>query len=150
MKKLKDLYNKEYSILLILIITLGAGLRIYNLGTESYWHDEFIMVRVASESLSYIYNEALDGRPPVYVVSAHFWIKLFGTSETATRSLSAIFGIVSIPMMYLVGKQLYNRKLGILSAFLISVSQFQIYYSQEFRYYSLFFVSNSMFFLLLH
>jgi mannosyltransferase len=117
------------------IILLAAALRFYDLGGESYWYDEIIMVHVAQADLSSILH---GGRPPVYVVLAHFWIRLFGTSEEATRSLSALAGVLCIPIIYLIGRRLFSRNVGIISAFLMAISQFQIYYSQDFRYYSLF------------
>jgi mannosyltransferase len=122
-------------VLLGIIILLSLCLRFYDLGGESYWYDEIIMVRAAQDNIWAIVE---GGRPPIYIVLAHFWIKLFGTEEVATRSLSAIFGVASIPLIYLIGKELFNRKVGLISAFLMAISQFQIYYSQDFRYYSLF------------
>lgn len=124
-----------YGFLLGIIITLSVILRFYDLGGESYWYDEIIMLRVAQDNIWTIIE---GGRPPLYIILAHFWIKFFGTEEVATRSLSAIFGVASIPIIYLIGKELFNRKVGLIGAFLMAISQFQIYYSQEFRYYSLF------------
>ena len=121
--------------LLGIIILLSLCLRFYDLGGESYWFDEIIMVRVAQNN---IWTIVEGGRPPLYVILAHFWIKLFGTEEVATRSLSAVFGAASIPVIYLIGKELFERKVGLIGAFLMAISQFQIYYSQDFRYYSLF------------
>jgi uncharacterized membrane protein len=121
--------------LLGVIILLGAFLRFYDLGSESYWNDEVIMVHVAQEDLWSILQ---GGRPPLYIVFAHFWIKIFGSAEEATRSLSAVAGVISIPLMYSLGRQLFDERVGIVSAFLVAISQFQIYFSQDFRYYSFF------------
>ena len=72
--------TKKTWFLLFLIIVLGAALRVYNLGEESYWNDEITMLRVAGSNQSSVFDLALGGRPPVYVLLAHFWIKMFGTS----------------------------------------------------------------------
>jgi mannosyltransferase len=124
-----------YGLLLGIIITLSVILRFYDLRGESFWYDEIITVRVAQDNIWTIIE---GGRPPLYIILAHFWIKLFGTGEAATRSLSAIFGVASIPVIYLIGTELFNRKVGLIGAFLMAISQFQIYYSQDLRYYSLF------------
>jgi len=58
---------------------------------------------------------------------------LFGSSEMATRSLSAIFGIISVFLIYKIGSQLFNRKIGLIGSFLSSISYFHIFYSQEVR-----------------
>ncbi len=129
----KAKYSGYY--LLLLIVVLSAVLRIYDLSGESYWHDEIIMLRVARGDLGSI---LLGGRPPLFVILAHFWIALFGTSEAATRMLPALLGTISIPLIYCVGKALFDEKIGLVSALLMAVSQYQIYYSQDLRYYSLF------------
>ncbi len=110
--------------MLLLIIILAALLRLYDLGGESYWYDEVIMTDVAQGDLGKMIKS---GRPPLYVTFAHFWIKLFGTSEFATRSLSALAGILAIPVLYLIGQQLFGTRVGLISAFLMAISQFLDY-----------------------
>ena len=125
----------SYIYLFISIFILALVLRIYGLGDESYWFDEFITIRVAQEGVESILS---GGRPPLYLLIAHFWIELVGTSEIATRLLSVFFGLGSVYFIYRISKSLFNDKVGLISAFFMSLSQYQIYYSQEFRYYSLF------------
>jgi uncharacterized membrane protein len=134
---LELLHDKKYTdkLILFLVVICAVVLRFYDLGGESYWYDEIIMVRVAQDN---IWTIVEGGRPPLYIIPSHFWIKLFGTEEFATRSLSAILGVASIPLIYLLGKELFDRKVGLIAAFLMAISQFQIYYSQDFRYYSVF------------
>ena len=134
--------------LLLAILLVGTFLRVYGLGEQSYWLDEIITLHVAQESLDSIITGP---RPPLYLVLAHFWIGNFGYSEDVTRLLSIIFGVSSIVLIYIVGKSLFNREVGVLSAFFMSVSQYQIYYSQELRYYSLFlFMTLISFFFYIH
>jgi len=129
--------NKEL-LLLGLIIAIGSFLRIYNLGTESLWLDESISVDFSSGSIGSIIAE-IAGRnnPPLYWIILHFWIKLFGTSEAAIRSISAIFGILAIFVTYLVGRELFNRRVGLIASLISAVSYFHVYYSQEARPYAL-------------
>ena len=129
-----DKENKRWFWLTVIVL-LAAILRFYDLGGESYWFDEVIMLDVAKQDLWTILQGS---RPQIYVILAHFWLEVFGTSEVATRSLSALAGVISIPLMYAVGKQIFDNKVGLISAFLMAISQFQIYYSQDFRYYSFF------------
>jgi mannosyltransferase len=120
-----------------LVVILGTALRFYDLGAESFWFDEVYMVHVAQASLKSIIFQARSGfSPPVYYILAHFWMRALGTTETATRSLSALAGIASIAVLYAVGRELFGRKVGLLSALLMAVSEFQIHYSQEYRYYA--------------
>lgn len=127
-------YFKSYYILLFILV-LGAFLRIYGLGDQTYWLDEIITLKVAQGELEPIIYGT---RPFLYLTMAHYWFGIFGQSEFATRSLSVIFGIASIPLIYIVGRRLFNQKVGLISAFIMALSVYQIYYSQELRYYALF------------
>ena len=135
-------YNQHNVIFLSLIVLLGTILRLYDLGTESFWFDEIITVdRVSHNLQTLVHQLATQGnmtRNAVYYLLAHFWVLPFKITEVSIRSLSALFGVLSIGMMYLVGKQLFGEKVGLLSSFFMAVSEFQIQYSQEARFYSLF------------
>jgi mannosyltransferase len=135
----KNAAASKYSaaILLSLTILLGAFLRFHTLGENGYWYDEVIMVHVAQQDLSVLIDDFPGGRPPLYVVFAHFWVQTFGTNEQATRSLSAILGVISIGLLYIVGRELFDRRVAIISALFMAISEFQIWYSQDFRYYPL-------------
>jgi uncharacterized membrane protein len=119
----------------LVVLFIGIVLRVYGLSEQNYWYDEFITLDVTKGSLGSIITGS---RPPLYLVLVHFWIENFGISEFATRLLSIIFGVSSIVLIYMLGKSLFNQSVGVLSAFFMSVSKFQIYYSQELRYYSLY------------
>lgn len=122
-----------------MIIFLGSFLRIYDLGTESIWHDEAASIDGCKQDLASVVQSSgrLHNQPPLYFVLLHWWILLFGTSEVAVRSLSAIFGILSIFLIYKIGCQLFSKKVGLISCFLLAVSHYHINYSQAARGYSL-------------
>lgn len=127
-----------HAVLLGAVILLGAFLRFYDIGGESYWLDEATMVRVAGSDFNTIAMQATQrGRPPVFVVMAHLWMNVFGSSEAATRSLSAVTSIGAIVALYILGRKLFNPEVALFAAFLMAVSEFQIFYAQNFRYYGL-------------
>ena len=137
---MKDWIQSNKTLLvLLLIIAVGSALRIYDLGAESVWYDEMVSIRFAGHTIPYIIKFAgqLHNSPPFYWIILHYWVELFGTGEAAVRSLSAIFGVGAILVTYLVGKELFNRKIGLIASFLSAISYFHIYYSQEARNYSL-------------
>ena len=126
-------------LLLMLLIGVGSFLRFYNLGTESIWLDEAASIRCSSADIVSIIHNAgpTQNHPPLYFIILHFWMKLFGSTEVATRSLSTIFGIISLVPMFQVGKILFNKRVGLISCFLLAISSYHVYYSQEVRSYSL-------------
>jgi mannosyltransferase len=123
---------------IILITILAAALRFYQLGTESYWLDEVYTVDMSQRSADQLIAVRELNWPPAYYLLIHLWMRLFGNTEVATRSLSALAGIASIAIIYAVGRELFGKSVGLIGALLMTMSEFQIYYSQETRFYSLF------------
>ncbi|WP_333786707.1 glycosyltransferase family 39 protein [Methanomethylovorans sp.] len=136
-------------IQLILAITfIGAFLRIYQLGTESVWLDEATTYFLSSDTLFGIYEATKnDVHPPLYYFVVHFFL-FAGKSEALLRFPSMVFGIVAIPLLYMLGTRLFTVKEGLISSFLLSISLSHIYYSQEARMYSMmvFLTLGSIFF----
>lgn len=121
------------------ILSLGLILRLISLN-QSLWLDEAINV-MAAKSYSFLgilteYAKA-DFHPPLYFAIIWIWTKLFGFSEIIVRLPSVIFGLLTIWLVYLTGRKVYSKKLGILAAFLLALNPLHIYYSQEARMYSL-------------
>lgn len=124
---------------LVLISALGAGLRMYQLGAESFWLDEAYSVEIASFPTAEVINQLVvhDVHPPLYYFAVHFWIKFFGDSEWVVRFLSVLFGILAIPLIFLLAAELFERVTGLFAAALLALSQFHIGFSQEARMYTL-------------
>ena len=134
--------------ILLLIIMLGLVLRINNLGTESFWYDEIGSIANSTIDLSTIFFRFQHA--PVYFFFLRCWMKLVPTSEFWLRFPSVIFGVGSILLLYKLGKILFNKTVGLISSFLLSLSPFHLFYSQEVRHYSLFVFLTllSMFFII--
>ena len=125
-------------LLLALILLIGAALRFHNLGAKSYWIDEMSTVIEGQQSPQQLFASGRLDQPPAYYLPFHLWVQIFGTAEVSTRSFSCLFGIGSIVLIYLVGLELFGKPVGLLSAFLMAVSEFQLQFSQEARFYSFF------------
>lgn len=122
----------------ISVLLLAAALRLYRLDGQSLWADEGNSVALAGRGLAEITcGAAYDIHPPLYYYLLHFWVRLFGTSEFAVRSLSAVIGILLVCLTFLLGHRLFDSWVGLVAAFLSAISPFQVYYSQEARMYIL-------------
>lgn len=126
-------------LILLLILALGAVLRIVNLGSDSIWLDEAYSIQFARLSVPQLIDETAssDVHPPLYYLLLHYWIKLFGDTEAAVRMLSALFGLLSIFVIYRLAALLFDRATGLLSALLLALSLFHIEFAQEARMYAL-------------
>ena len=124
---------------IICVTVLGTFLRFYHIGVKSLWIDEAFSFRSAQLPLSQIWGaQALvEPNPPLYYTLLKLWVLFFGESEAALRSLSAVIGILTIPLIYVLGRSLGNQQLGLIAALLLAISPINIQYSQEARGYTL-------------
>ena len=135
----QDLRRRRSLALMCLVLLLGAALRFYDLGAESYWRDEIMTLRVSAEGARAILADFLrSGRPPLHYLTISLWTSVCGTTEFATRSLSAFAGVASIAIIYATGRSLFSRRVAVVSSTLLALSEFQVLYAQEARYYALF------------
>jgi mannosyltransferase len=122
------------------IVLAGIVVRFASLGLQSYHHDEVITaMRVIPDGFEEMLHrvKTSESTPPLYYVLAWGWAKAFGTDEFGLRSLSALFGAATVPVGYLIGRQLASRRVGLVLAVLIAVNPMLIWYSQEARSYAL-------------
>lgn len=150
MERIRKYYLQIFILLLVL---LGIELRVA-VSNVPLWYDEGHSILVAIKSFPFGIDEFLFTKDfqhtPFYFYFLHFWIKMIGTNEILLRMSSAIFGIATIPLTYIVGKKLYDKNVGIISAVLVTVSPLLVYYSIEIRMYAMvtFFAVLSMNYLL--
>jgi len=120
------------------IILLALCLRCYRLDGQSLWADEGNSAALAARNLATITRDAAqDIHPPLYYYLLHFWVRVFGNSEIALRSFSAVAGTILVVVTFFLGHELFNRRVGLIASFLAAISPFQIHYSQETRMYVL-------------
>ncbi|MFH1508532.1 MAG: glycosyltransferase family 39 protein [Candidatus Omnitrophota bacterium] len=128
---------------LFFILLISAGLRIYKLAVNSLWTDEaiFLLYRKGSllESLKYTWIKLFQGElgPGNHGYSIFsLLMSSLVKDEFMLRLSSVIAGIISVVLIYYLGKELFGRRAGLISAFILAISPFHIYYSQEFRMYT--------------
>lgn len=138
---MKLLQSVKQNYILIGIIILAAVLRIYHLDFQSVWLDELITMNECSPKLTFKESHAIisvwENNPILYYYLVKINSILFGHTTFAVRMFSAFFGILSIYLFYLIGKEISDKKTGLIVALLASVNYFFIYYSQEGRAYIL-------------
>jgi 4-amino-4-deoxy-L-arabinose transferase-like glycosyltransferase len=124
---------------IICVTALGAFLRFYRIGAQPLWLDEAYSFQFTQLPLSQLWGaEALrEPNPPLYYTLLKLWVFFFGESETALRSLSAVIGTLTIPLLYVLGRTLGKQQLGIIAALLLAISPINIQYGQEARAYAL-------------
>ncbi len=120
------------------VVVLVAGLVLRFWTRSDLWLDEALTVNIAKlpvhEIPSYLKR---DGAPPLFYVLLHYWMAVFGTSDVAVRALPGIFGVATLPLVWLAGRRLGGRTAAWAATLLIASSPFAVRYDTETRMYSL-------------
>jgi mannosyltransferase len=121
-----------------LVVAVGLALRLYTIGEKSLWIDESFSIWTASQPLDALwrFTVQLDQHPPLYYTLLHFWLAL-GDSETIVRGFSALWGVLMLPIMYLISERVGGRALGLLSTLLLAISPLHIWFAQQARMYTM-------------
>ncbi|MGQ9625981.1 MAG: glycosyltransferase family 39 protein [Anaerolineae bacterium] len=119
-------------------IIIALALRLFRLGGQSLWYDEGVSFYLTQLSLPEMLQwTAQDIQPPLYYLLLRGWVWLFGVSEFALRFPSLIFGLLTVPLFYMLGRKLFDESAGVLAAYLVALSPLYLWYSQEARMYTL-------------
>lgn len=121
-------------IWVVLVITAaGLCLRVPLLDYSFYGDEGFSLLRDSSKLIT----DTEDRFRPLFFSLLYVWRQLGFAGEIGLRLLPLLFGILQIPLAFLVGRKLRDGSLGIALAVLVACSPMLIEFSQELRMYSL-------------
>lgn len=122
---------------LAVILLAALAVRIYRLGSESFWYDElYALWSFRNLSLGDMVREQLaGGHLPLYYLLAKVWL-LPGTAEIWFRGLSVIAGLFTVWLVYLTGRELFGRETGLWAAAFCALSPFLLWYARAATFYS--------------
>lgn len=121
------------------ITLVAALLRFPTLAVQSLWFDESFTIVQLRDPLDVFFSRIVthQATPPFYYLIAWPWERVFGDGAVAMRSLSAVFGTATVPVVYLAGRTLLTPAAGKIAALLVATSPTLVWYSQEVRPYAL-------------
>jgi len=141
--------NKErLNLLLLIVIKLSITLPF--IASFPVDLDEPFSIFHAQKSLPELWGLFnSENNPPLHFILLHFWESLFGIDPYAVRSLSLLFSVITIPVIYSLSR-IYLTKVPAYAVTLLFIfSDFHHYHSMEARTYSLFVLVFSITMLLL-
>jgi 4-amino-4-deoxy-L-arabinose transferase-like glycosyltransferase len=131
--------RKVVLAVLLFVVALGAGLRVYGITRQSLRNDELSSwVRTGYPTFAETISKGAvtDVHPPGYYAILYLVQTYLGDSETILRAPSVVAGILSIVAIFFLGRRLYCDRAGVVAAGLLAASWFPIYYSQDARPYA--------------
>jgi 4-amino-4-deoxy-L-arabinose transferase-like glycosyltransferase len=123
------------------LVALAAALRFSTIGLQSLWFDEaFTPVHVFVPSLSATLTHVAhtENTPPLWYILEWAITRVAGDGAVALRSVSALAGVATVPVMWGIGQELSGRRAAIVAAALTATNPLFVWYSQEARAYALF------------
>jgi len=119
------------------ILLLAAFLRFFRLDQQSYWADEVFSIWQVSGHDGPIFDNLLHNfHGPLHLALLWLWGQLGDWREVWTRSLSVLGGLLAVWLIYVLARQMSERRVALWTAFLLAISPFHVWYSQEVRNYS--------------
>jgi hypothetical protein len=129
-------------ILFLLILLFGFFLRTSFLDTPSFWVDESISSNAALKILEKGYpifdSGAYYSRAQLFHYSQAFSMIIFGINDFGARFPSIIFGLLTVILAFLIGKEFGGKKAGLMTALFCSIFFLEVFYSRQARFYQLF------------
>jgi hypothetical protein len=125
--------------LVILVVSVAAGLRFYDLYALPLTNDETsALMRLSAKSVSELLGTVVwnDGHPMLVQVFLWYWTKWFGTAVWVVKLPFLLCGLGSVILMIRIGIRLSAAWAGLLAAAMLATLQFPLMYSEIARPYA--------------
>jgi 4-amino-4-deoxy-L-arabinose transferase-like glycosyltransferase len=124
---------------LIPVIWLAFTIRTLGLGTSDLWLDEAVSFFIARQGplgiLKYTASHFRE-HPPGYYLQLWAWMNLAGTSEYALRFWSAVGGTLSVPLIAVLARASFGKRVALLAAILMALHPLAVQQSRDARMYA--------------
>ena len=121
---------------LVGVLLLSFGVRLFRIQHHNIWGDEAFSIAFSKQALNLILSSGAETHPPLYHTLLHIWISLVGDSIFSLRYFSVLPGVTLVAIVFVLGRRLLSDQMGLLTAAMMGISSFAVYYSQEARMYS--------------
>jgi mannosyltransferase len=120
------------------LLVLATLLRLFTIDAQGLWFDELFGIYYTRAPLAEMLRGiALEGTKfPFYYTVVHFLTGL-GPPELVVRLYSTGWALLSIPLIYNLGKVLLSERAGWWAAVVLALNPFHVFFSQEARPYTL-------------
>ena len=119
------------------VVLVAAAVRLVGLN-GGLWLDEVYAVvdyfRSPLREILTVFGS--DTQHPLYTVLAHAAIVAFGEHAWSARLPALVFGVATVPALYMLGALVASRREGLLAAALLAVSYHHVWFSQNARGYT--------------
>ncbi len=134
LKKRFGLSRQEYLFLIVIIVSASV-LRLWDLGNIGFNGDEAVYsgqaATLAGNEESAKYFSIYRAHPLFLQFIVSIFFSSFGVSDTIARIAPAIFGILTVILVYIIGKELYNKRVAMVAAIVMTLIPYHIIVSRQ-------------------
>lgn len=134
-EKLLSIFKDKFNILVLLVILFAIVIRLYYLflaNSQTLWWDEAELMLQAKHLAFGTPNTGwFPYREPLLPIIWSFFFKL-GSSESFIRFIEIIFSIIAIIFTYLLGKEIFDKKVALIATTFLSFFYLHLFYSLRF------------------
>jgi len=137
--RIRSLLSSPVAASVAALTLLAAALRFVAINHQGFWFDEgntALLVHFSPGKMLGLIPQS-ESTPPLYYCLAWVWARIFGYGEAGLRSLSALAGVLTVPVVFGAARKLISQRAGLIAAALTACNPLLIWYSQEARSYSL-------------
>lgn len=133
----RQLNNNEKDWLrLVGIVLLAISLRLFQLGKENLWTDEWLSLGDAGHISDF------NRHRPLFYLVLHYWTRILSITHLAAgdgllRLPAVVCGILEVVLLFLVGRRLVGRAAALVACLIMSMAVPELDHSQEVRMYSM-------------
>ncbi len=129
--------------LVLLLILIGLGLRLYRVDYPDITGDEAWSVTIAGWQLEDIIASDVEFNPPFYHLLLYGMMRLGGDTALVIRYVSVLAGLMGVVLLGRLGWLVGGSLLGLWTLIVGVFSPFLIYYAQEARFYGVVFATST-------
>lgn len=150
-------------LLFCVILVMGLGVRLAHVANESVWWDEFATVAFLTPPESHTVSPHYDrwnqvviryssptfrdfleqnrlvdpAAMPLYLALEFYWNRYVHRSVVSLRLMSILIGMGALPLIFLLGRQLFGAQAGLIAMFCAALSPIHVQFAKEIRMYGL-------------
>ncbi|NIR39308.1 MAG: hypothetical protein GWN79_18165, partial [Actinobacteria bacterium] len=119
------------------IVAIGGGLALRLVAPSPLWLDEALSVNIARLAPADMVDALRhDGHPALYYLLLGWWMDLFGESDFAVRALSAVFSLLTVPVLWAITRR-HGARLAGATVLVALTSPYLVRFGTEARMYAL-------------
>lgn len=132
---------KRSTWIILGLLLIGFGVRVWNLAGQSFWWDEAYTVQTTRyDWATFGQLQAVARHPPLYFLTVKAWGNLAGWSEFSVRFLSVMYSVIGVALVFQLTRRIFDRRAGMAALGVAVLAPALIVYAQESRMYALVFM----------